>query len=78
MLGLFVNTLAADHKYSLLNCDKLMEPIQMQLFITKTFSLFFTYWKLNKFLNILKKKGYPYSLCFCEITGCERRGWANV
>ena len=31
ILGLFVNTLTADEKYSLLNRDNLMQPIQMQL-----------------------------------------------
>ena len=79
MLGLFLNTLAADHKYSLLNCDKLMEPIQMQLFIKQKRFLFFLH--IGSWINFWtfwKKKGYPYSLCFCEITGCERRGWANV
>ena len=30
-LGLFVNTLTADGKYSLLNRDSLTKPIQMQL-----------------------------------------------
>ena len=39
IFGLFVNTLAADDNYSLLNCDRLMQPIQMQLFKKqKTFS----------------------------------------
>ena len=28
---MFVNILSADDKYSLLNCDKLLQPIQMQL-----------------------------------------------
>ena len=32
ILRLFVNTLSADGKYSLLIRDNLMEPIQMQLF----------------------------------------------
>ena len=31
IVGLFVNTLAADGKYSLLNIDNLTQPIQMQL-----------------------------------------------
>ena len=31
MFGLFVNTLTAGHKFSLLNKDRLMKPIQMQL-----------------------------------------------
>ena len=28
---MFANILSADDKYSLLNCDKLTQPIQMQL-----------------------------------------------
>ena len=28
---MFVNVLCADDKYSLLNCDKLTQPIQIQL-----------------------------------------------
>ena len=31
ILGLFVNTLAIDEKYSLFNRDNLTQPIQMQL-----------------------------------------------
>ena len=29
--GIFINILSADDKYSLLNCDKLTQAIQMQL-----------------------------------------------
>ena len=29
--GMVINILSADDKYSLLNCDKLTQPIQMQL-----------------------------------------------
>ena len=40
--GLFVNTLTAAHKFSLLNKGKLMQPIQMQLSKSqKNFSQFF-------------------------------------
>ena len=42
ILSLFVNTLAVDEKHYLLNRDKLMQPIQMQLSQKqKTFSRFF-------------------------------------
>ena len=41
ILRLFVNTLTADDKYSLLNRDNLMQPIQMQLSLKqKAFSQF--------------------------------------
>ena len=43
MLGLFLNTLAADEKYPLLNRENLMVLIQMQLSQKhETFSEFFT------------------------------------
>ena len=43
MLGLFVNRLAAGHKFSLLNRDKLRQPIQMQLSKKqKAFSQYFS------------------------------------
>ena len=40
-LGMVVNTLTADDKYSLLNRDNLTQLIQMPLLETKTFSDFF-------------------------------------
>ena len=57
ILGLFVNTLAADDKYFLLNKDILTQPIGMQFSITKTFcTVFFSFlhfWYLDQLLNIL-------------------------
>ena len=42
ILGMFVNTLTADGKYSVQGCEKLQLPIQMQLYEKrKTFSQFF-------------------------------------
>ena len=43
ILRLFVNTLTADEKYSLINRDTLTQPVQMQLYQKqKTFSWFFS------------------------------------
>ena len=56
---LFINTLSADGKYSLLNRDNLTQPIQMQLSRKqKTFSVFFSaFLKSNlNFEHIQKKK----------------------
>ena len=55
-LRLFVNTLAVDEKYYLLNRDNLAQPIQMQLFQKqKTFSEFpFAFSK-----SILNYKHFP-------------------
>ena len=58
ILGGFANTLTVDDPYSLLYCDKLRQPIQMQLFKKrKTFSQFLLhFWDSDQILNILKKK----------------------
>ena len=58
ILGLLVNTLAADEKYPVLNTDNLTIPIQMQLSQKeKTFSEFFVhFWNLSEILNAFKKK----------------------
>ena len=58
ILRVFNNTLTADEKYPLRNCENLPLPIRMQLSKKrKPFSYFFdTYWNLHQFLDILKKK----------------------
>ena len=58
ILRLFFNRLSSDGKYSLLNTDNLMQPIQMELSQKqKTFSEFFDhFWNLVQFLNFLKKR----------------------
>ena len=57
ILGLFVNTLNPDEKYSLLNRENLTQPIQMQLSTKeKNFLGFFLqFGNLDQILNILKK-----------------------
>ena len=57
ILGLLVNTLAANEKYPVLNRDNLAIPIQMQLSQKqKTFSRFFAaFLKFRLILNILSK-----------------------
>ena len=58
MLGLLVNTLAADDKYPVLNRGNFTIPIQIQLWQKhKTFVNFLLhFWNLAKILNILTKK----------------------
>ena len=63
-LRLFVNTLTADDKYSLLNRENLTQPIQMQLCNKqKTFPYFFCEF-LKSRLNFehFFKKDDPHSL----------------
>ena len=65
ILRLFVNTLTADDKYSLLNRDNLTQPIQILLSQKqKTFSQFFSAF-LKSTLNFehFQKKDDPHSRC---------------
>ena len=58
-LGLFVNIMTADNKYSALNRQSLTQSIQMQLSRNlKNFGLFFFlhFWNVHQILNMLKKK----------------------
>ena len=73
ILGLLVNTLAADEKYPVLNRDNLTIPIQMQLSQKqKTFSQFFAAF-LKSTLNFehFEKKDDPHRFCISEITDSE-------
>ena len=73
ILGLLVNTLAADEKYPVLNRDNLTIPIQMQLSEKqKTFSKFFA--ALLEFtLNFkyFKNKYDPHRFFISEIKDSE-------
>ena len=73
MLGLLVNTLAADEKYPVLNRDNLAIGIQMQLYQKQnTFSQFLaTFWKSELSLEYFRRKHDPQSFCISEITDCE-------
>ena len=73
---LFPNTLSADSKYSLLNRDNLMQPIQMQLYRKqKTFSDFFSAF-LKSSLNFehFQKKDDSHSWGISKITESEKQG----
>ena len=70
ILGLFVNTLTDDEKYSLLYTDNLTQPIQILLSEKrKTFSQFFAAF-LKYTLNFahFQKKNDPHSRCSSQIT----------
>ena len=73
ILGLLVNTLAADEKYPVLNRDNLTIPIQMQLSQKqKTFSQFFAALSKSR-LNFkdFERKDNPHSFCSSEIKDSE-------
>ena len=73
---MFVNTLTADDKYSLLNRDNLTQKIRTPLSKKhKAFSQFFlafSKWTLN--LEHFQNKYDPRSLFISEITDSEKRG----
>ena len=70
ILRLFVNTLTADDKYSLLNRRNLMEPIMILLSLKKnTFSDFFSsFLKYTLNFEHFQKKDDHHSRCISEIT----------
>ena len=57
ILGLFVNTLSVDDKYSLCNSDKLLQAIQIQLSknIKLVLIVLLLFWNLGQILKNLKK-----------------------
>ena len=74
ILRLFVNTLTADDKYSLLNRDNLTQRVQILLIQKqKTFSEFFSAF-LKATLNFehFPKKDDPNRRCISEITDSEK------
>ena len=74
ILGLFVNTLTDDGKYSLLYRDNLTQQIQILLSQKpKTFSHFFSAF-LKSTLNFahFQKKDYPHSRCSSQLTVSEK------
>ena len=73
ILGLLVNTLAAEEKYPVLNRDNLTKPILMQLSAKqKTFSEFFVAFSKSIWnCEHIETKNDPYRFCISEITHCE-------
>ena len=69
ILGLLVNTLAADEKYPVLNRDNLTIPIQMQLSEKqKTFSQFFAaFLKCISNFERFQEKDDPHMFCISQI-----------
>ena len=74
ILRLFVNTLTADDKYSLLNRDNLTQSIQTLLSQKpKTFSKFFSsFLKSTLHFEHFQKKDDPHSQCISEIEDSKK------
>ena len=80
ILGLFVNTLTDDDKYSLLYRDNLTQPIQILLSQKqKTFSEFFSAFSKST-LNFehFQKKYDPHSQCISQLSVSEKDDQRNV
>ena len=73
MLGLLVNTLAADEKYPVLNRDNLTIPIQRQLSQQyKTFTQFLSSFSKSPLnFEYFEKKDDPQSFCISAIMDSE-------
>ena len=73
ILGLLVNTLAADDKYLVLNKDNLTISIQMQLSKKEEiFSEFFgAFLKSRLNLEHFEREDDPHRCCISEITASE-------
>ena len=72
ILGLLVNTLAADEKYPLLKRDSLTITFQMQLSQKqKTFSeSFAAFLKFRLNFKFIEKKYDPHRFCIPELMDC--------
>ena len=80
VLGLFLNTLTDDGKYSLLYRENLTQPIQILLSQKpKTFSQLFSEF-LKSTLNFahFQTKDDPHSRCISQITVSEKGEKINV
>ena len=73
---MFVNTLTADDKYSLLNRDNLTQPIWMEFSKKQTaFSqLLLAFWKSSLNFEHFQRKDDRHSRFISEITHSEKRG----
>ena len=76
ILGLFVNTLTADDKYSFLNKDNLLQHLQMQLSQKgKIFSqFFFAFCKFTLNFDHFQKKDDPNNWCIFKIMDPAKLG----
>ena len=70
ILGVFVNTLSADHKYPSQDCENLLLPIQMQLSGKKKklfLEFFLHFWNVHQILSILKERMLVIANIFPKI-----------
>ena len=75
ILGLFVNPLTADNKYSLLNRNNLLQHLQMQLSQKKSFSHFFGHFQNLKLILHIFKKRWLSLLLYFSTYGLLKMWW---
>ena len=80
VLGLFVNTLTADDKYSLLNRNNLLQLLEIELSQKWKifFELFCTFSKSRFNFEHFWRKDDPHSRCIFELTDSEKRCYINA
>ena len=73
---MFCNTLTANDKYPVPDCENLPSPIQTILSLKpRTFSdSFFPFLESTSHFKYFEKKDDRHSYFFTEFTGCERLG----
>ena len=73
ILGLLVNTLAVDDKYSVLYRENLTIPIEIQLSQKhkNLFGIFDEFLKSTLNVEVFEKKDDPHRFCISEITDSE-------
>ena len=76
ILGLFINTLSVNDKYSLCYSEYFQESIQMQLLKKQKiiFQFFVSFLKSPANFGFFEKKIDPHSLPNVDITYCQRSG----
>ena len=80
ILGLFVNTLSAEYRYSRRNMQTFAQQVQTPLSLKqKTFSRFFiAFLKSTSDVEYSQKKGESSSLSTSEIIHSERGGYLSA
>ena len=74
ILGVFVNTLTADYKFPVPDCENFLFPIQMQLSgKRKSFGqLFLLFMGSTSNFKHVQKNEDRHGWCISEITECQR------
>ena len=80
ILGLFVNPLTADDKYSFVNRGYLLQHLEMHLSQKRkrNSNFFFAFSKFRFTFQIFQKKDGGHSWCIFELIFFEKRGQINA